>query len=84
MGPGAELLLKRMSSKPEEFLEGGKWDWALKEIERENSYRLSNPELKMEIASYFDEDELEAFTCKLRDMKRERFHHKIMSILLGA
>ena len=83
MAPGVELILKRMESKPEEFEDGGRWDWVLRLVEKQNCLRLKERAHNINLGTEFDEEEFEALNKKIKELRRVQFHHRIMKELLA-
>lgn len=82
MNQGVEILLARMDSNPEEFFEGVKWEWVMRDVHK----RIYKDRIDLEDGRvrlpFLSDEEVKALYDKMESLRAEQFTHKVMSTLL--
>jgi hypothetical protein len=82
MNKGVEILLARMDSNPEEFFDGVKWEWVMRDVNK----RVLKDRIDMEDGRvrlpFLSDEEVKALYDKMESLRGEQFTHKVMSTLL--
>lgn len=70
MNKGIEILIKRMESNPQEFEDGGKWQYQIDCILRDH---VTTP--------FLDKEDIEAFRVKYNEIQAEAFTESVVEAM---
>lgn len=82
MNQGVEILLARMDSNPDEFMEGRKWNWVVTDLQNRVH---PTPEMKKEgylPLRFLSDDEVRTLWEKLESLRADQFTKAVMQTLL--
>ena len=82
MNQGVEILLARMDSNPDEFMEGRKWNWVVTDLQNRVH---PTPEMKKEgylPLRFLSDEEVRMLWEKLESLRADQFTKAVMRTLL--